>query len=256
MENIFRNKNILVSAAAGSGKTAVLVNRIIKLIKEDKVDIDKLLVVTFTNAAASEMRERIGNALEDEIGNNPGSELQRQIMLLSRANIETIHSFCLSVIKNNFTELDIDPDFRIGDETELSFIAEEAIEELFEESYESEDKEFLNLIEAYSSKKNDQGLIDAVMSIYRYAISSPYPEKWLTSVKNDYKIAEDFNFSDSKWAKNIIESINIQLKGFRDSLINSIGLISDEPEFESYLDTLNQDLFNIECLLDKSSESF
>lgn len=251
-----RNKNILVSAAAGSGKTAVLVNRIIKLIKEDKVDIDKLLVVTFTNAAASEMRERIGNALEDEIIINPDSDLQRQIILLNRSNIETIHSFCLSVIKNNFTELDIDPDFRIADETELSFLAEEAIEELFEECYEKEDREFLNLIEAYSSKKNDQGLMDAVMSIYRYAISSPYPEKWLNSVKNDYKIAENFNFSDTKWSDNLIESIRIQLIGFRDSLLNSIKLIKNEPEFESYLDTLNSDLFNVESLMEKSSESF
>lgn len=251
-----RNKNILVSAAAGSGKTAVLVNRIIKLIKEDKIDIDKLLVVTFTNAAASEMRERIGNALEEEIENNAGADLQRQIILLNRSNIETIHSFCLSVIRNNFGSLDIDPDFRIGEETELSFIAEEAIEELFEECYEREDDEFLNLIESYSSKKNDDGLIDAVMSIYKYAISSPYPKVWLSSIKEDYKIDDDFNFSDSKWAKNIIESIQIELKGFKDNLLNSIDLIKDEVDFASYLDTLNLDLFNITSLYERSEESF
>jgi ATP-dependent helicase/nuclease subunit A len=251
-----RNKNILVSAAAGSGKTAVLVNRIIKLIKEDKIDIDKLLVVTFTNAAASEMRERIGNALEEEIENNPDSDLQRQIILLNRSNIETIHSFCLGVIKNNFGGLDIDPDFRIGEETELSFIAEEAIEELFEECYEKEDEEFLNLIESYSSKKNDDGLIDAVMSIYKYAISSPYPKLWLSSIKEDYKIDKNFNFSDSIWAENLIENIQIELKGFIDSLLNSIDLIEDETDFASYKDTLNQDVSNIKNLLERSEESF
>ncbi|MFA6939866.1 MAG: helicase-exonuclease AddAB subunit AddA [Clostridiaceae bacterium] len=251
-----RNKNILVSAAAGSGKTAVLVNRIIKLIKEDKVDIDKLLVVTFTNAAASEMRERIGNALEEEIENNPILDLQKQIILLNRSNIETIHSFCLSVIKNNFGKIDIDPDFRIGEETELALIAEEAIEELFEECYEEEDEEFLNLIEAYSSKKNDDGLKTAVMSIYKYAISSPYPQNWLSSIKDDYKTDENFNFSDTKWAKNLVESIQIELKGFKGSMLCSIDLIKDETDFESYLDTLNQDLFNISNLLEESKESF
>ena len=116
-----RKCNLLVAAAAGSGKTAVLVERIIKMITEGEnpVDIDKLLVVTFTNAAASEMRERIGDAISKALEKDPSSEvLQRQLALLNRASITTMHSFCLEVIKNNFHLIDLDPGFRIGDQTE------------------------------------------------------------------------------------------------------------------------------------------
>ena len=115
-----RKCNLLVAAAAGSGKTAVLVERIIKMITEGEnpVDIDKLLVVTFTNAAASEMRERIGDAISKALEKDPSSEvLQRQLALLNRASITTMHSFCLEVIKNNFHLIDLDPGFRIGDQT-------------------------------------------------------------------------------------------------------------------------------------------
>ncbi|HBG39341.1 MAG TPA: helicase-exonuclease AddAB subunit AddA, partial [Clostridiaceae bacterium] len=117
--------NLLISAAAGSGKTAVLVQRIIeKLIDEENpIDIDRLLIVTFTNAAASEMREKIGNALSKELEKNPSSKnLQKQLALLNKASIKTIHAFCLDVIKSNFEKIDIDPDFRIGDETECTIL--------------------------------------------------------------------------------------------------------------------------------------
>ena len=129
-----RKCNLLVAAAAGSGKTAVLVERIIKIVTdiENPVDIDKLLVVTFTNAAASEMRERIAAAITKELEKNPSSKnLQKQLTLLSRANITTIHSFCLDVIKNNFHTIDLDPAFRIGDETEGTLLKNEIIDELF-----------------------------------------------------------------------------------------------------------------------------
>ena len=154
-----RKCNLLVAAAAGSGKTAVLVERIIKIVtdSENPVDIDKLLVVTFTNAAASEMRERIAAAITKELEKNPSSKnLQKQLTLLSRANITTIHSFCLDVIKNNFHTIDLDPAFRIGDETEGTLLKNEIIDELFEDLYEIDDKEFFNLVEAYSRSKDDK----------------------------------------------------------------------------------------------------
>lgn len=125
-----RDRNILVSAAAGSGKTAVLVERIIKIItdKEHPVDIDRLLIVTFTNAAAAEMRERIGNALENALKEQPDDEhLQRQLSLLHNAQITTIDSFCLYVIRNHFHEIDLEPNFRIGDEGELKLLKEDVL---------------------------------------------------------------------------------------------------------------------------------
>ena len=133
-----RDCNILVAAAAGSGKTAVLVERIIKIVTDEErpTDIDKLLVVTFTNAAASEMRERIAAAISKELHNNPQSKLlQRQLTLLNKSSITTIHSFCLEVIRNNFHIVDLDPNFRIADATEAVLLKQEALEELFEDRY-------------------------------------------------------------------------------------------------------------------------
>jgi len=140
-----RKCNLLVAAAAGSGKTAVLVERIIKIITNEKepVDIDRLLVVTFTNAAASEMRERIGEAISKELDKNPDSTLlQRQLTLLNRSNITTMHSFCLDVIKNNFHTIDLDPSFRIAEETEAILLKQELLQELMEDRYDKNDQGF------------------------------------------------------------------------------------------------------------------
>ena len=138
-----RRCNLLIAAAAGSGKTAVLVERIIRIItnEEDPVDIDRLLVVTFTSAAASEMRERIASAITKALEKSPNSKnLQKQLTLLSRANITTMHSFCLDVIKNNFHIIDLDPAFRILDETEGMLLRSEVLEELFEDKYENDER--------------------------------------------------------------------------------------------------------------------
>ena len=142
-----KGSNILVAAAAGSGKTAVLVERIINKIINENIDIDKLLVVTFTNAAASEMRERVLNAIYKKIDENPEDErLQRQVTLLNKASICTIDSFCLDIVRNNFFEIDISQNFRIGDTTEIEILKQDVLEDLFEEKYEAEDKDFEELI--------------------------------------------------------------------------------------------------------------
>ena len=139
-----KGSNLLVAAAAGSGKTAVLVERIIHKIIDEKMDIDKMLVVTFTNAAASEMRERILDAIYKKIEENPNdNHLQRQIVLLNKANICTIHSFCLEVIRNYFYEIDIPANFKIGDSSEMELLKQETLEDLFEEKYINKDKGFL-----------------------------------------------------------------------------------------------------------------
>ena len=129
-----RNCNLLVTAAAGSGKTAVLVQRVINIIIEDGVDIDKLLIVTFTRAAASEMKERIRKVILEklEAGKGRDENLRRQINLLNKAQISTLHSFCQSVVKSNFHLADVDPGFKVGDDTEMLLLKTEAIEETFE----------------------------------------------------------------------------------------------------------------------------
>lgn len=164
-----KNSNILVAAAAGSGKTAVLVERIINKIVNEKIDIDKLLVVTFTNAAASEMRQRIMEAIYKYLDENPNDEhMQKQTILMGKSNICTIHSFCLDVIKNNFYEIEISPNFRVADQTEIEILKQEVLEEIFEEKYIAEDKEFLDLINTYTNYREDDSLKEIILKIYRF----------------------------------------------------------------------------------------
>lgn len=169
-----RGCNLLVAAAAGSGKTAVLVERIIRIItdEENPIDIDRLLVVTFTSAAASEMRERIGEAISKNLEKNPNSKvLQRQLALLNRSNITTIHSFCLDVIKNNFHIIDLDPNFRIGDETECTLLKNDILMELLEDKYNEFDEIFLKVVESFGGSKDDSKLIDIILDLYNFSMS-------------------------------------------------------------------------------------
>ncbi|MGN0505032.1 MAG: helicase-exonuclease AddAB subunit AddA [Lachnospiraceae bacterium] len=188
-----RECSLLVAAAAGSGKTAVLVQRIIKKVMdtEHPTDIDRLLIVTFTNAAASEMRERIGAALEAALMEHPDStHLQRQMMLLHSAQITTIHSFCLSVIREHFHLLHLDPGFRIAEEAELSLLESDVLSELFEERYEQADAAFLSLVECYGNPKSDKVLEDYVKKLYHYAVSQPWPEAWLSEIREGFSLSE------------------------------------------------------------------
>ncbi len=212
-----KGSNILVAAAAGSGKTAVLVERIINKTINEKIDIDKLLVVTFTNAAAAEMRERILNAiykkideLEDEAEKD---NLQRQIILLNKASICTIDSFCLDVIKNNFFEIDVSPNFRIGDTPEMELLKQEVLEELFEEKYEMQDSDFEELIKTYTSYRDDTPLKDLVLKIYTYISSSPYPKKWLEDQIEKFNIEDtNIDFGKTEWGKILIQEKLLLLK--------------------------------------------
>ena len=156
-----RGSNLLVSAAAGSGKTAVLVERIIRMITEGEqpLDIDRLLVMTFTNAAAAEMRERIGAAIEKKLEESPDNEhLQIQATLVHHAQITTIDSFCLNLIRSHFNLLDLDPSFRIGDEGELMLLRQDVMGELIEDSYTSGGEAFTRFVETYATGKSDAGI--------------------------------------------------------------------------------------------------
>ena len=176
-----KGSNILVAAGAGSGKTAVLVERIINKIINEKIDIDKLLVVTFTNAAAGEMRERVLEAIYKKLDEEPENEnLQRQITLLNKASICTIDSFCLDIVRNNFYELEnISPNFRIADTTEIELLKQEVLEDMFEEKYEKQDEDFAKLINTYTSYRDDTPLKELILKIYTYIQSNPFPKEWL-----------------------------------------------------------------------------
>lgn len=166
-----RGKNILVNAAAGSGKTKVLTERIIGIIsdKDNPVDIDELLIVTFTKAAAREMRERISGSLTERVLKNPGDKhLKRQLILLNSADITTIDAFCLDVVKSNFHRLELDPSFSVIGEGEKDIILDEIMEEVFEESYAADNPAFLDTAERYSEKNSDKPLRDIVKKIYKH----------------------------------------------------------------------------------------
>ena len=237
--------NILVAAAAGSGKTAVLVERIINKIINEKIDIDKLLIVTFTNAAASEMREKILEALYEKIEEEPQNvHLQKQINLIGRASICTIDSFCLDVVKNNFYEIDISPNFRIADTAELELIKQETIEELFEEKYETEDKEFLNLLETYTTYIGDEPLKELILNIYNFIQSTPFPIEWLEKQTLKYNLNNeiDNDFAQSVWGKIIINSVKeeildakVKTQKVRDNIIRF-------DELKKYVLVLNEDI--------------
>lgn len=243
-----KGSNILVAAAAGSGKTAVLVERIINKIIKEKIDIDSLLVVTFTNAAASEMRERILDAIYKKIEEMPDdTNLQRQINLLNKADICTIHAFCLEVIKNNFYEIDISPNFRIGDTTEIELLKQEILEKLFEEKYESQEDDFLKLVDTYTGYRGDEALKEMILNIYKYIQSSPFPEEWLEGKINEFNIQNtDIDFSETIWGKILLENnkniINETILGLK----NVKELLDQNLELEKFSQAIRRDIDNLE----------
>lgn len=247
--------NLLVAAAAGAGKTAVLVERIIqKIINEDNpIDIDALLVVTFTNAAATEMRERIGGAIAKAIEEKSASKgLQRQLTLLNKASITTIHSFCLEVIRNNFQSLELDPNFRILDETEAAIMRLETLNELFEEVYEDEDRnsDFFDLLEAYGTNRDDQKLQDMVLNIYSFVQSYPWPQQWLLSRTEDFNGDPGRDFSQTKWGEIVLQTAGQRLEGFVETYENTCKRLLNAPGLEKYLGVFREELDKLKVLLE------
>ncbi|HHX94313.1 MAG TPA: helicase-exonuclease AddAB subunit AddA [Clostridia bacterium] len=246
------NCNLLVAAAAGAGKTAVLVERIIRKITdpENPIDIDKLLIVTFTNAAAAEMRERIALAISSVLEENPYSRrLQRQLTLLNKASITTLHSFFLEVIRNNFHLTDIDPGFRIADETEALLMQIEVINELFEERYEQEDQDFFNLLECYGGNRDDQVLQDMVLNLYSFIQSIPWPDQWLDKMTEMFNVNPGVDLSETPWGEVILKSVNVELKGLRGMLRLAAEALDNEPGLKGYRDVFLEDKANVEALI-------
>ncbi|MCM1538660.1 MAG: UvrD-helicase domain-containing protein [bacterium] len=205
------NRNLLVAAAAGSGKTAVLVERILHMIMDEEhpVDIDRLLVVTFTKAAASEMRERIGILLEKKLRETPENEhLQKQSALLHNAKITTIDSFCQSVLRNHFELADLDPAFRVADENEIRLIREDILEELLEEKFAAGGEEFLLFADAYQGRGRDGRLENSILELYAYASGFPWQEDYLALCAAGYEIETPKQLQDAPWMKELLGEIH------------------------------------------------
>ncbi|TCO68251.1 helicase-exonuclease AddAB subunit AddA [Marinisporobacter balticus] len=244
-----RESNLLIAAAAGSGKTAVLVERIIQLIIKDKIDIDRLLIVTFTNAAAGEMRERIGAAILKELEKKDKNEehLRKQINLLNRASISTLHSFCINVVRKYFHLIDIDPNFRIGDGTETSIMKAEALEELFEKEYEKAEEGFIGLVERFGGNKEDTPLLDLVLRLYGFIQSKPYPKEWLKEKVEEFSL-EESSFDETTWHKAIVDQICIALVGAKEVFIESKNLCQKPLGPAGYHDAILEDIHLIDEL--------
>ena len=209
-----RDRNILVSAAAGSGKTAVLVERIIQKLTDPvrPVDIDRLLIMTFTRAAAGEMKERISAAIEKALYDNPDNEnLQRQSSLIHTAQINTIDGFCAYLIRNYFHLIDLDPGYRVGDEGELKLLREDVLKEVLEQYYQQASPDFLNLVECYGGDKTDDAVKELILKVYDHSMSSPDPESWLRECLDFYRADTVDKLRETGTMRMIFESAEEEL---------------------------------------------
>ena len=251
-----RNRNILVSAAAGSGKTAVLVERIKELVLDKKhpVDIDHLLVVTFTNAAAAQMKERVAKALEKALQENPSDvRLQQQAALVQNAQITTIDSFCLYVLRNHFHEIGLEPNFRIGDEGELKLLREDVMTGLFEQCYEEKNPGFLHLISCYGTSRSDAPVRDMIFKLYSYAQSYPWPKQWLREALSCYEIKTEQELEQAPFIEMTVEYGKQMVKGYLEQAEHYHELCQDVDGPYMYEEACEQDVERMEELLSCST---
>ncbi len=243
-----RNQNILVSAAAGSGKTAVLVERIIQLILNDKVDVDRMLIVTFTNAAAGEMKSRIHDALEEVLYRDDVDKafISHQINILYRAKIMTLHKFCIEMVREHFYVVDIEPTFRIAKPSEIDILTIQIIDYIMEKTYESQRNSFMNLVEMYANNRSDDEIRKWIVSIYRFIQSQPNPISWLEEQMCIYHdavalSADDF-FHNQLWARELLDWCIKEIVKATDAIKTAIELCEQSQGLSSYIITLTMDL--------------
>lgn len=225
-------RNILVSAAAGSGKTAVLVERIIRMVCDEAhpVDIDRLLIVTFTGAAAAEMRERISQGIARQQKLHPQSEhIEKQATLLHNALITTIDSFCLYLIKNHFHEIGLDPAFRVADEGEIKLLKQDVLGELLEERFAEKSEAFLDCIEFFCPGGRESVLEEIIQNFYTFAMSYPWPREWLEARKQDYHMESVEQLEASDTGVYALQYLQRTLRGCVDALQQAKALC-EEPD--------------------------
>ena len=229
-----RKGNLLVSAAAGSGKTAVLVEHVIDrlLDKEHPISLSSVVLMTFTEAAASEMKERIKARLKEAFLENRDPHIEREIAELPNANISTIDAFCKRLIEENYTSLGIEPNFRIGEKNELALLKEDIVEELLEEEYGKKEESFLSFVDRYSTGKQDKGIQEIIVKLYYLAVASPFPEKYLKALSEN---------SSSAWKNYLLESIRKRVEEAIEMLTEAIRICTEEGGPSEYLATVEED---------------
>lgn len=252
-----QDRNILVSAAAGSGKTAVLVERIIQEItrEKDPMDIDRMLVVTFTKAAAAEMRNRIGEALEKKLQEEPQNQhIQKQASLLHTAQITTIDSFCQSIIRNYFHVINLDPVFRVGDETDLEITRKEILHDLIEEKYkearEKGEKDFLYFTEVFSTGRTDSAIEEMVLHLYDISTSYPWPKEWLEECMAMYQVETVDQMENLPWMKELIKYVQVCIGEFYQMARQAERICLETPEIAPYQEAIASDLSYLSSMLE------
>ncbi len=247
-----RGCNLLVSASAGAGKTHTLVERIINLISDEQrpTDVDKLLVVTFTNAAAAEMRQRIGVALIGGLRKeNNSKHLKRQVRLINKAHISTMHSFCLGIIRQNFHKLDITPSFRVCDELESELIKNDVAEKLLERNYDRDhNADFLYLVDSFGGQREDTPLQKLIIEIYTFTQSTPWPERWLDDVNKVFYKQNAVSLDEYPWAEYLKEVVMLEIARARSSIFAALEISKELFGRDGYTVTLEQDLILLDEL--------
>lgn len=241
-----RDRNLLVSAAAGSGKTAVLVERIVQKVLDTNhpVDIDRMLVVTFTKAAAAEMRERVSQAIEQRLEAEPeNSRLQRQATLVHNAQITTIDSFCLYVVRNYFQTIDLEPSFRIADPGELELLKADVAQEVLEQCYQEKSEGFLRLADRYATAKSDAALVDFMLRLYDFSQSYPWPEKWLETLPDFYRLSAQMQrLEEQAWMRGLLGYLKNMMAGLSSRMQEAQALCMDPDGPQMYLAAIEDDL--------------
>ncbi len=252
-----RGNNILVSAAAGSGKTAVIVERVLRLIMDEGYKVSELLVVTFTRAAAAEMRDRIRDALMEKLTSlditpDQREHLEEQMSLIYTADITTIDSFCLNVVRSFFCITGADPSFRVADEGELKLISEDVMSALLEDRYAEGDKGFMDLVSEFSTGRSDSDIVDVIRQLYAFAISRPDPGQYLENMAAEYEKAAEGKFEDTLFMEELLRLYRNRLDLALGYLKAALRLCTLEGGPEAYEDNISDDMDKIEALRTKT----
>ena len=251
-----RNSNVLVSASAGSGKTRVLISRVIDRVIDDEIDIDKLLVVTFTNAAALELKERLKKSFDKALEKNKDKKqfIKKQIKLLNRANISTLHAFCLKVIRENFEKLDIDPNFKVAEESEIYNLKLKALNNVFENEYKKDDKILTKLLRLFNYKEED--LFLEILNVYSYIMCYGEPFKFLEESIAKYNVLEICDLYNLDFGYKIYQDVLSRLKLLKAKIEEKIACLERYEDFEKIIERLNEDLEAINLTLRNSEKSW
>ena len=247
-----KDKNIMVSAGAGAGKTRVLVSRMAELIMDEEhpIEADRFLVMTFTNAAASEMKERIRLDLEERLSKNPENRyLKKQIRKIKQADISTVHSFCNHLIRTHYNELSVDPSFRIGEEGELFLLRQQAVEELLEEAYNSARESFIKFVEAYAPGKSDKILEEMIGDLYHFSRSFPNASFWFEQTKQEaLQLAQAKEWNESPTVRLLFSKAKQELLQVQEELVDLLKDIDEGEVPEKYSNILQDILGYVESL--------